>query len=79
MKKFSEWMDEFEAETPKSERSEFWNLEQELKKLNAKCCINSGKGEQYERCVIARMRILNKIAKFRQLTGFERKCINQEI
>jgi hypothetical protein len=66
----------FEAETPKSERSEFWKLEQELKKLNAKCSINSGRGERYERYVIARMRTLNKIAKFRQLTGFEQDNID---
>jgi len=63
--------------TPKSPRTELWRLEQELKQANAKCCTQSGMGERYFKHAIHRMQILRKIAKYRQLTDWEQKDIEQ--
>ena len=71
----------FEADpkTPKATRSKLWQLEQELKPLNGKCSINSGRGERYEMYVGARRRVLEQIAKYRPLTDLEKQNIEQSV
>jgi hypothetical protein len=63
--------------TPKSQRTELWHLEQELKKADAKCCVRSGMGERYMQAAIQRMQVLYKISKHRQLTDWEQKGVEQ--
>jgi len=68
----------FEAiKTPKATRSNLWQLEQELKKTDAKCCTTSGQGERYFYWVKRRARALLQIAKLRPLTDDEKYNIQE--
>jgi hypothetical protein len=65
------------VKTPKSPRTELWRLEQELKQANARCCTQSGMGERYFKSALRRMQILHKISKYRKLTDWEQKGVEQ--
>jgi hypothetical protein len=67
-------LSEDNSKTPKAERSPLWRLEQELKRLNAKCCMNSGMGERYEFWRRKRDLILKEILKHRPLNDWEKRC-----
>jgi len=63
--------------TPKASRSNLWQLEQELKKADTRCCMTSGQGERYFGWVRKTARILSQIAKFRPLTDDEKQKVRQ--
>lgn len=58
-------------------RSKLWQLEQDLKKVNARCTMTSGMGERYFYNVRKRGDTLRQIAKFRTLTDHEKQDVAQ--